>query len=92
MATMQVQSDTKTSTVAKLNYRKRGPYVIVERTEHGAYMVRRHGHPDLLLIRYHAQALSALPPALLPCTPIDTPNFRYLNHSHSPIPHLLETR
>jgi hypothetical protein len=76
MATVQVQSDAKTSTVAKLSYRKRGPYVIVERTEHGAYMVRRHGHPDSPLICYHAQALSAPPPALLPCTPIDTPDIR----------------
>jgi hypothetical protein len=91
MATVQVQSDAKTSTVAKLSYRKRGPYVIVDRTEHGAYMVRLHGHPDSPLIRYHAQALSALPPALLPCTPIDTPDFHYLNHSHSPIPHPLKS-
>ena len=34
---------------------------------------------------YPTQALSPLPPALLPCTPIDTPDFRYLNHSHAPL-------
>ena len=85
MAKVQVNSDASTGTVAKLAYRKRGPYEIVEATGFGAYLVRRHGHPNAPLLKYPTQALSPLPPAILPCTPIDTPDFRYLNHSHAPL-------
>jgi hypothetical protein len=87
MARVQVKSDAATGTVAKLAYRRRGPYKIVKATGFGAYFVRRHGHPTSPLLKYPAQALSPLPPAILPCTPLDTPNFRYLNHSHAPLPH-----
>ena len=85
MAKVQVNSDASSGTVAKLAYRKRGPYEIVASTGFGAYMIRRHGQPDAPLLKYPTQALSPLPPALLPCTPIDTPDFRYLNHSHAPL-------
>jgi len=85
MAKVQVNSDASTGTVAKLAYRKRGPYEIIEATGFGAYLVRRHGHPNAPLLKYPTQALSPLPPAILPCTPIDTPDFRYLNHSHAPL-------
>ena len=91
MARVQVNSDAASGTVAKLSYRKRGPYEIVESTGYGAYLVRRHGHPTAPLLKYPTQALSPLPPALLPCTPIDTADFRYLNHSHSPLPHPLRS-
>jgi hypothetical protein len=91
MATVQVNSDAATGTVAKLAYRKRGPYVIIESTGFGAYLVQRHGHPGSPLVKYPTQALSPLPPALLPCTPIDTPDFRYLNHSHAPLIHPLKS-
>jgi hypothetical protein len=91
MAKVQVNSDASSGTVAKLSYRKRGPYEIVESTGFGAYLVRRHGHPSAPLLKYPTQALSPLPPALLPCTPIDTPDFRYLNHSHAPLPHPLRS-
>ena len=89
MARVQVNSDAASGTVAKLAYRKRGPYEIVECTGFGAYFVRRYGHPTAPLLKYPTQALSPLPPAILPCTPIDTPDFRYLNHSHAPLPNPL---
>ena len=91
MAKVQVNSDASTGTVAKLAYRKRGPYEIVESSGFGAYFVRLHGRPTAPLLKYPTQALSPLPPALLPCTPIDTPDFRYLNHSHAPLIHPLQS-
>jgi hypothetical protein len=91
MARVQVNSNASTGTVAKLSYRKRGPYEIVEATGFGTYFVRRHGSPTSPLVKYPTQSLSPLPPALLPCTPIDTPDFRYLNHSHAPLPHPLKS-
>jgi hypothetical protein len=78
-------------TVAKLAYRPRGPYEIVEDTGYGSYSVRPYGDPTAAVIKYATQALSPLPPAILPCTPIDTPDFRYLNHSHAPLPHPLRS-
>jgi hypothetical protein len=89
MARVQVNSDASTGTVAKLAYRKRGPYEIVRSTGRGAYFVRRHGDPTAPLLKYPTQALSPLPPAVLPCIPIDSPDFRYLNHSNAPLPHPL---
>jgi hypothetical protein len=89
MARVQVQSNSSTSTVAKLSYRKRGPYEIIATEGFGSYSVRKYGRPDAPLLKYPTQSLSALPPALLPCSPLDTPDFRYLNHSHAPLPHPL---
>jgi hypothetical protein len=90
IACVQVNSDAASGTVVKLAYCKCGPYEIVEATGRGAYFVRRQGHHTTApLLKYLTQALSPLPPALLPCTPIDTPNFRYLNHSQAPLPHPL---
>ncbi len=66
MARVQVNSDATTGVVAKLSHRKRGPYEIVRSTGFGAYLVRRHGHPTSPLLKYPTQALSALPPAILP--------------------------
>ena len=90
-ARVQVTSNAKLGTVAKLAYRRRGPYEIVEVTGYGSYFVRPYGDPTAAVIKYPTQALSPLPPAILPCTPIDTPDFRYLNHSHAPLPHPLRS-
>jgi hypothetical protein len=76
-------------TVAKLAYRRRGPYENVEVTGYGSYVIRPYGDPTAAVIKYPTQALFPLPPAILPCTPIETPDFRYLNHSHAPLPHPL---
>jgi hypothetical protein len=32
--------------------------------------------------------LSPVPPGILPCTPVDSPDFQYLNHGHAPLPSL----
>ena len=89
-AIVQTQSNASTGAVAKLSYQRRGPYEIVEATGFGAYFVRQYGKPNAPLLKYPTQALSPLPPALLPCAPIDSPDFRYLNHSHAPLPHPLK--
>ncbi len=91
MPNVHANSDAATATVAKLAYRKRGPYQVVESTGYGAYLVQRFGSPTAPLLKYPTQALTPLPPALLPCTPLDTPDFWYLNHSHSPLPHPLRS-
>ena len=52
-----------------------------------SYVIRPYGDSTATVITYPTQALSLLPQAILPCTPIDTPDFQYLNHSHAPLPH-----
>lgn len=90
MDRVQVNSNMSSGVVAKLLYRKRRPYKIVSSSRFGSYDVRRYGQPGSPVLSYPTQSLSALPPVLLPCTPIDTTNFRYLNHSHAPLPHPLQ--
>ena len=85
MAKVQVNSDAASGTVAKLAYRKRDPYEIIEATGFGANLVRCHGQPTAPLLKCPTQALSPLPPA------IDTPDLRYLNHSHAPLIDSLRT-
>ena len=68
-----------------------GTYEIVEATGYRSYFVHHYGDPSAALIKYPTQALSPLSPAILPCTPINTPDFRYLNHPHAPIPHPLRS-
>ena len=91
MAKDKVNRNESNGNEAKLGYRKSGTYEIDETTGFGAYFVRLHGRPTAPLLKYPTQALSPLPPALLPCTPIDTPDFRYLNHSHAPLIHPLQS-
>ena len=57
MARVQVNSDAASGTVAKLAYRKRGPYEIVESTGFVAYLVRKHGHPTAPLLKYPTHKL-----------------------------------
>jgi hypothetical protein len=91
MACVQVNGDASTGSVAKLSCRKHGPYKIIEATGSGAYLVRCHDSPTAPLLKQPTQALSLLPPALLPCAPIHTPNFRYISHSSSLLPHPLKS-
>jgi hypothetical protein len=91
MACVQVNSDASTGTVAKLSHCKVGPYKIIEATGSGTYLVRCHDSPTAPLLKYPTQALSPLPPALIPCAPLAPPNFRHLNHSSSPLPHPLKS-
>ena len=76
--------------VAKLTYRLRGPYVVVEILEHGAYSLRKFNKPKGAVLKYHAEDISMLPPAIRPVEPLDGPDLRYLNNAHAPIPHPLK--
>jgi hypothetical protein len=90
LARVQVQSDASRGRVAKLTYRIRGPFEIVARLDGGSYHIRRAGAPNSPLLKFHAECLQPVPPGLLPCEPIDTADFRYLNLDHGPKPHPLQ--
>ena len=90
MVRVAVQSQLAKDRVAKLTYRLRGPYEIVDVLEHGAYNVRKFGKPDSAKLKYHAEDISMLPPAIRPIEPLDGPDLRYLNNAHAPIPHPLK--
>jgi hypothetical protein len=80
-----------TKRVAKLAYRLlRGPYEVVDVLEHGTYNLRKFGKPDRVKLKYHAEDISMLPPAIRPVEPLDGPDLRYLNNAHAPIPHPLK--
>ena len=90
MVCVAVQSKLAKQRVAKLTYRLRGPYKIVDILEHGAYNLRKFGKPDSAKLKYHAEDISMLPPAIRPVEPLDGPDLRYLNNAHAPIPHPLK--
>jgi hypothetical protein len=73
MAPVKVNSDASTGTVAELSYPKCGPCETIQATGSGAYLVRCHDSPTAPLLKHPTQALSPLPPALLPCTPLTLP-------------------
>ena len=90
MVRVQVQSKASTEKVAKLVYRLRGPYRISTVLGHGAYSVQKFDQPTGPTLKYHAEDLSLLPPAIRPVEPLDGPDLRYLNSNHAPIPHPLK--
>jgi hypothetical protein len=85
-----VQSNAQTNKVAKLEYRLRGPYTVIEVLGHGAYQLRKLNAPDGALWKYHAEDISLLPPVIRPVEPLDGPDLRYMNHNHAPIHHPLK--
>jgi hypothetical protein len=91
MVRVQVQSNMETNRVAKLSYRLRGPYSIIEVLGNGAYLVQKVNKPDSPKLKYHTQDISFLPPAIRPVEPLDGPDLRYLNHSFAPIPDPLKS-
>jgi hypothetical protein len=90
MVRVAVQSKLAKQRVAKLTYQLRGPYEIVDILEHGAYNLRKFGKPESAKLKYHAEDISMLPPAIRPVEPLDGPDLRYLNNAHAPIPHPLK--
>jgi hypothetical protein len=90
MVRVQVQSKASINRVAKLSYRLRGPYVVTQAIGHGAYLLRKWDSPTSPELKYHAEHISLLPPAIRPAEPLDGPDLRYLNSSHAPIPHPLK--
>jgi hypothetical protein len=87
---VQVNSDSTRDVVAKLEYAMRGPYRIIECSGTGAYTVQRLDQPTGAHRTYPASALAPLPPHLLPCLPVDTADFRFLNATDAPIHHPLK--
>ena len=64
--------------------------MVVEDTGCSSYMVRRYGKSDSALHKFMTKDLYMLPPAILPCEHLDTPDMRYLNSDFVPIKHLFE--
>ena len=90
MVRVQVQSNIEINRVAKLSYRLRGPYTVIEVLGNGGYMLQKVNQPNAPKLKYHTQDISFLPPAIRPVEPLDGPDLRYLNNSHAPIPHPLK--
>lgn len=90
MVRVAVQSQAAKNRVAKLTYRLRGPYEVVDVLERGAYNLQKFGKPDGPKVKHHAENISMLPPAIRPVEPLDGPDLRYLNNAHAPIPHPLK--
>ena len=84
MGRVAVQSKKSIQRVGKLVYQSKGPFVVVEDTGNDAYLVRRYGKPNGPLMKYMTQDLYLLPPTILPCEHMDTPDMRYLNSDFAP--------
>jgi hypothetical protein len=89
-AQVQVQSDQSQGKVGKLLYSPRGPYEIVAVSDHGSYDLRRVNDSDGAIRSFKGSLLTALPPALQPCNPIDTIDYRFLNQDRKPVKHPLK--
>ena len=87
MGRVAVQSNKSIQRLGKLVYQSRGPFVVVKDTGHSSYFSRRYGKPDEPLSKYMTQDLYMLPPTILPCEHLDTPDMRYLNIDFAPKNH-----
>ena len=84
MARVAVQSDSCQNKVAKLVYKSRGPYVVVNDTGLGSYACRKYGKPQGTLSKFLTDDLYLLPPQLLPCNEVDMADLRYFNSEFTP--------
>jgi hypothetical protein len=79
VGSVQVQSSARANTVAKLSYRRRGPFEVVATLQHGHYRVRPVNDTNALTLDFHGQLLDLLPPSLWACEPSDGPDQRLLD-------------
>jgi hypothetical protein len=86
---VQVNSNAEINRAAKLSYHVRGPFRIVSRTADSYQVVPLH-KPTATQLSYPGHMLSPVPPGILPCNPVDSPDFRYLKHGHAPLPNPLK--
>jgi hypothetical protein len=86
---IQVQSNAELNRVAKLSYQVRGPFRVMSHSS-GSYKVVPMHQPDSNPISCPGHMLSPVPAGILPCSPIDSPDFRHLNHGHAPLPNPLK--
>ena len=86
---VQVQSNADQNRVAKLSYQVRGPFRIISHSA-GSYKVVPLHQPDSNPLSYPGHLLSPVPAGILPCFPVDSPDFRYLNHEYAPLPNPLK--
>jgi hypothetical protein len=81
---VQVQSN------AELNsHQTRGPFRVISHSSGSCRVVPTH-QPESNPISCPGHMLSPVPAGILPCSPIDSPDFRCLNHGHAPLPHPLK--
>ena len=85
MGRVAVQIKKSAQRVGKLVYRSKGPVVAIDDTGNSNYMVRRYGKPNSPMHTYMTHDLYMLPPNVLPCEQMDTPDMRYLNSGFAPI-------
>jgi hypothetical protein len=85
---VQVQSNADHNRVAKLSCQVCGPFRIISHSS-GSYKVVPMHQPHSNPISYPGHMLSPVPAGVLPCSPVDSPDFRYLNHGHAPLPNPL---
>jgi hypothetical protein len=76
---VQVQSDAARGRVAKLSYRRRGPWRVLEVLQHAKYNVRTIYNDQAATIEVHGQDLELVPPSLWACEPSDGPDQRLLD-------------
>jgi hypothetical protein len=79
-----VQSNAELRRIAKLSYQVRGLFRVVSHSG-GSYQVVPMHSPDANELAYSGHMVSPVPPGILPCSPINNPDFRYLNHGHTPL-------
>ena len=78
---VQVQSNAELNCVAKLSYQVCGPFGIISHSA-GSYQVVPLHLPDSNPLSYPGHMFSPVHAGILPCTPIDSSDFRYLNDDH----------
>ena len=81
---VQVNSNAATDTVAKLSYRRRGPYLVLASHGNGSYDLRKLYDPNSPPVKHLGQHMTILPPALFPCQPIDCADQRFLDLHYAP--------
>lgn len=78
---MVILSDVDNDIVGKSGYQDRGRFLVLENTNHGSYIVRKLDEPSAKKNKFMSEELYFLPPCILPCDPIDSPDLRYVNSS-----------
>jgi len=81
---VQVHSNASTDTVAKLSYRRRGPYVVRTVLGNGSYELHRLHDPNGPVLKHSGQNMNLLPPSLFPCAPLDSADQRFLDLNYAP--------
>ena len=90
IANVLIYLDAENDIVGKSSYQTRRPFIILENSNHGFYIIRKLGDSSVLKSKFMSEELHLLSLCTLPCDPINSSDCQFVNSVSLSIIHILK--